>query len=102
MKGKSTTLLSSVDVVESCFHCLTVILEFREDEGRKKFIYARSVSEDISNWELDCWVAFAHTCMYDPVRQKDLTLIPTEWSVWESIFHLHGGLLKRDMPPRAM
>lgn len=75
-----------------------MIWEFEEDEGRKIFIYARNVSEDISSLELDCWVAFGHTCMYDPVKQKDLTLTPTECSVQESIFHLHGVLLKRDMP----
>ena len=91
--------MSSVDVVESHFHCLTMILEFGEDEGRKIFICARNVSEDISNLELDCWVAFSHICMYDPVRQKDLTLTLTECSMQESIFHLHGVLLRRDMPP---
>lgn len=79
MKRISTTL-SSGDV-ESHFHCLSMILELGEDEERKTFIYAKNLSEDTSNLEMDCLVAFGRTCMYDAVRQKDLTLSPTECSV---------------------
>jgi len=45
-----------------------MILEFGENKGRKNFIYARKVSEDVSNLELDCWVAFDRACVYHPVR----------------------------------
>lgn len=47
----------------------------------RKFVYARNLSDDSSNLEMDCLVGFGHTCMSDPVRQKDLTLSPTECSV---------------------